>query len=434
MNIAQAANQKSNREAAYIEAIAAFYKHWQKADHRRRTIQFEKAMERLYRQFPNDKEAAVFYALALTASADPADKTFRNQKRAGSILNTLYAGQPDHPGIVHYLIHAYDSPELAELALEAARKYASVAPSSAHALHMPSHIFTRLGLWDECISSNIASVSSAQCYAKQTGIKGHWDEELHGLDYLVYSYLQKGDNTSAKQQVDYVRTITEVSPVNFKVAYAFAAIPSRYLLENKMWEEAANLKTHTANLKWEDYPWQKAIVNFTRLMGCLHTGKNNAARTEMDELKQLHSRLIEQKDAYKANQLLIQITTAEAWTKFKEGKNNEALQLMTTAADMEDKTEKHPVTPGEVIPAREFLGDLLLQMNMPEKALIAYEADLKKSRNRFNGLYGAALAAEKSGNLAKAAQYYKKLNEIASANAKRPELEKAKLYGKEKQS
>jgi tetratricopeptide (TPR) repeat protein len=435
VTIAQSLKQKSKRESDYIEAIAAFYKDWETTDHRTRTTRFEKAMEKIYSSFPNDKEAAIFYALALTASADPADKTYSNQKKAGSILNALYPGQPNHPGIVHYIIHAYDSPELAELGLDAARKYASVAPSSAHALHMPSHIFTRLGLWDECINSNLTAVSSAQCYAQQTGIKGHWDEELHGLDYLVYAYLQKGDNKSAKQQVDYVQTISDVSPINFKVAYAFAAIPSRYFLENKMWEEAANLKFHPANFPWNDYPWQKAIVHFTRLMGCVNTGKSNLAQTELKELNRLHNKLIEQKDAYKANEVQIQIKTAEAWMRFKEGKNNEALMLMNNAADMEDQREKHSVTPGEVIPAREFLADMLLQMKMPAKALTAYEAVLKKNRKRLNSLYSAAVAAEMSNNVEKANQYYKQLNEMAnSPNADMRRFEKVKLYMKEKNS
>jgi tetratricopeptide (TPR) repeat protein len=430
VTIAESVKQKSERESAYVEAIASFYKDWKKIDHRTRTIRFEKAMEKVYTQFPTDKEGAIFYALALTASADPEDKTFQNQKKAGSILKALYARYPNHPGIVHYIIHTYDFPELAELGLDAARKYASVAPSSAHALHMPSHIFTRLGLWNECIRSNFASVSSAQCYARQTGIKGHWDEELHGLDYLVYAYLQQGDNKSAKQQVDYVQTISEVSPVNFKVAYAFAAIPSRYFLENKMWEEAAGLTVHRANLQWEDFPWQKAIVHFARLMGLVNTGKMDLAKTELAEMNRLYNKLSEQKDAYKANQVQIQIKTAEAWMHLKQGRNEDALQLMNGAADMEDKTEKHPVTPGEVIPAREFLADMLLQMDQPEKALTAYEADLKKNRNRFNALYGAAIAAGKTGQFEKASQYYKQLKAIASPNATRPELEKIDLYKK----
>ncbi len=193
-------------------------------------------MENLYRQYPKDEEAGIFYALALNAAADPTDKTFTKQKKAGSILTALYPNEPNHPGIVHYIIHTYDSPELAGLALDAARKYASVAPSSAHALHMPSHIFTRLGLWDDCINSNLASMSSAQCYATAAGIKGHWEEELHALDYLMYGYLQKGQNNLAKHHWEYLKKIKEVTPFNFKVAYAFAAIPSRFLMENKLWK------------------------------------------------------------------------------------------------------------------------------------------------------------------------------------------------------
>lgn len=429
VSIAQSVKQKTKREAAYIDAIAAFYNDWEKADHFTRTKRFEKAMEKVYAEFPGDKEAAIFYALALTASADPSDKSFQNQKKAGSILNGLYAGQPNHPGIIHYLIHTYDFPELAGMALDVARKYASVAPSSAHALHMPSHIFTRLGFWDECISSNLASVASAQCYAQQTGIKGHWDEELHGLDYLVYAYLQKGDNEMAIRKVEYLQAISEVSPINFKVAYAFAAIPSRYLLENKMWEEAARLKIHPANFPWENFPWEKAIIHFTRLMGSVHLGQSKQAKVELDELKRLHNKLTNQKDSYKANQVQIQIKTAEAWMRFSEGKKEEARQLMSSAADLEDKSEKHPVTPGPVIPAREFLAEMLLQMNMPDEALIAFEAVLEKNRKRFNGLYGAAVAAEKTNKTEKAKDYYAQLYEMAgSPNTNRPEIEKVTLF------
>lgn len=429
IEIAQLVAKKSKREVEYIHAIASFYNDWDKVDHRTRCINFEKAMENLNTAYPNDKETGIFYALALTAAADPTDKSFAKQKKAGTILNTLYPGEPNHPGIVHYIIHTYDSPELAELALLAARKYASVAPSSAHALHMPSHIFTRLGLWGECITSNLASVSSAKCYAESAGIKGHWDEELHGMDYLVYAYLQKGENDLAKKQWDYLKTMNEVSPFNFKVAYAFAAIPSRYVLENKLWKEAANLQVHNENLPWENFQWQKAIIHFTRLMGSVHLGNMTSANVELQELNRIHNRLLEQKDSYKANQVQIQIKASEAWMKFKEGANDEALRLMNIAADMEDKTEKSPVTPGEVIPARELLGDMLLQMNKPQKALEAYEAGLKKHPNRFNGLYCAGLAAERSNNFEKANSYYQQLTGIANlTNSNRPELDAARLF------
>ena len=429
MGIARSLPQRSARESAYIDALSLFYADWDKKDHYTRCVSFEKAMERVYRDFPNDKEAAIFYALALNGAADPRDKYFVRQKKAGVLLNSLYPNEPDHPGIIHYIIHSYDYPELAAAALPAARKYASIAPSSAHAQHMPSHIFTRLGLWDECIHSNLVSTSSARCYAENTGMKGHWDEELHGMDYLVYAYLQKGDNIRAKEQCDYLATIQEVYPVNFKVAYAFAAIPARYVLENKMWEEAAGLRTYPANFPWGKFPWQKAIIHFTRVMGFVHLGDLDSARAGLKALATIHDTLISQKDDYKANQVQIQLKTAEAWILFKERKNDEALRSMSLAADMEDNTQKHPVTPCEVIPARELSGDLLLQMNRPQEALQAYEADLEKHPNRFNGLYGAGLSAQRSGDLKKANYYYRQLTDLAnSTGLKRPELETARLF------
>jgi tetratricopeptide (TPR) repeat protein len=422
-------SKKSERESGYIDAIASFYTNWETIGHLTRCRNFEKGMEKVYSSYPEDKEAAIFYALALCAAADPNDKSFSKQKKAGDILNALYREQPNHPGIVHYLIHAYDYPELAQEGLPAARRYASVAPSSAHALHMPSHIFTRLGLWDECIQSNIASVVSAQCYAQTAGIKGHWDEELHSLDYLVYAYLQKGENDSAKKQWDYLKTITEVSPVNFKVAYAFAAIPSRYLLENGMWKEAAGLEPTPIHFSWKNYPWQKAIVHFTRLMGSVHIGNLASAKEELKELNRIHDTLVRQKDGYKANQVAIQIKAGEAWMSLKEGKPGQAQELMQVAADMEDKTEKHPVTPGEVIPAREMLGDMLLQINKPGEALQAYESDLQKHPKRFNAVYGAALAAEKTGNVQRAKMYFQQLVEIAGhSQSTRPELKVANRF------
>jgi tetratricopeptide (TPR) repeat protein len=429
IEIANSIKNKSERESGYITAIGAFYRDWEKKDHPTRCIDFEKAMEQLHRTYPSDKEAAIFYALALDASADPTDKTYAHQKKAGAILTALYPGEPDHPGIIHYLIHTYDNPELAALALPSARKYARVAPSSAHALHMPSHIFTRLGLWDECISSNLESVSSAKCYATAAGIKGHWDEELHGLDYLVYAYLQKGDNAQAEAQLKYLDSINLVYPVNFKVAYAFAAIPSRYYLENRLWSGAATLPLHPTTFAWGKFPWQEAILHFARFMGVLHTGKTAAADAELKKLHQLHDTLEQQKDNYKSRQVAIQIKTAEAWSRFVSGDKTSGLQLMQLAADMEDSTEKHPVTPGSVLPARELLGDMYLEMRDHKNALHAYETVLKNCPNRFNSLYGAGLAAEKSGDRQKAASYYRQLTRIAdSSKSGRPELKAANTF------
>lgn len=420
---------KSMRESDYLEAIAAIYDQWESLDYKTRVLKFEKASEQVLKKFPDDNEAAIFYALALRASADPTDKTFANQRKSGKILEAIFAKEPNHPGIAHYIIHTYDYPELAELALPAARKYASIAAASAHAQHMPSHIFTRLGLWDESIQSNLNSISAAQCYAQNMNIKGHWDEELHGLDYLIYAYLQKANDDKAKEQMEYFKTIHEVFPKNFKDAYSFAAIPARYALERKNWIEAAQLELGPVDFPWEKFLWEKANVNFGRLLGSVHTNKLDAARIELWELKSIHEKLIEAKENRQANFVLIQIKASEGWIKLAEGKKAEAISLMSNAADMEDATEKDPVTPGEVIPARELLGDMYLEMGQFAKALEAYEADLKRHSKRFNGLYGAGLAAEKLGDNNKARLYYDQLIVTVDPSAKgRPELERVKKF------
>ena len=432
IELATTISNKTEREEAYINAIATYYNNWEKTDHRTRCLKFEAAMKDLHTAHPKDIEASIFYALALTAAADPSDKSYAKQRVAGKLLDALYDKYPDHPGIVHYIIHTFDTPELATLALNAANKYAAVAPSSAHALHMPSHIFTRLGLWDESIQSNYNSVTSAKCYAEAAGIKGHWDEELHGLDYLMYGYLQKGDNINAKKQVDYLKTITEVAPANSKVAYAFAAIPARYVIENKLWKEAANLTFHKANFNWENHPWEKAITHFARILGSINTGDLTAARLELKELQKAQNKLLAMNETFKANKVLVQVNAAEAWILFKEGKNDEAIQKMNAAADQEDKTGKHPVTPGDIIPARELLGDMLMKMNKPADAFTVYEASLKNTPNRFNSVYGAFISAKHSGNDFQAKAYSNQLLNISkTGNSGRPELITVKKFLKE---
>ncbi len=420
---------KSAKESGYIDAIGLFYKDWNKNDHHKRCIYFEKAMEQLHNKYPDDQEAAIFYALALDAAANPTDKTYANQKKAGDLLNALYKVAPNHPGIIHYIIHTYDYPGLATLALTAAKRYAAVAPSSSHALHMPSHIFTRLGLWDDDIHSNLQSIAAAQCYAESAHISGHWDEELHGMDYLVYAYLQKGENKLAEAQVKYLQTIKAVHPANFKVAYAFAAIPSRFLLENKQWKAAAALQVQPANFSWNQFPWQEAIIVFTRLLGNVNTGNVDAAKSAVIKLNQLRDTLLKQKDLYKAKAVDIQIKTGEAWIQFQFANKTKALNLMKLAADMEDSTEKHPVTPGEVLPARELLGDMLLKTKQNREALKAYEAVLSNDPNRFNSLYGAGLGAEKAGNTQKAIFYFKQLLSIVDIeNTERQEIVEARTF------
>ncbi len=430
--IAGSIQSKSPREAAYIDAIGLFYKDWHKTDHHTRCVNFSHAMEHLHGQYPDDHEAAIFYALSLDAAADPRDKSFVNQLKAGAILEKLAASEPNHPGIIHYIIHTYDYPGLAEKALPAAKRYAEVAPSSAHALHMPSHIFTRLGLWDDVINSNLKSVAAAQCYAEQSGVPGHWDEEFHGLDYLIYAYLQKGDNLHAKEEVDYLQGIDKISPVNFKVAYCYAAAPARYVLENKFWKDAAAIKP-CAVIDWRPFPWQEAIIHFTRLLGAGHTGLHEEALSEIDKLKSLRDTLAQQKDAYKVKEVEIQIKAGEAWMQFESGHKADAISIMKLAADMEDSTEKHPVTPGEVLPARELLGDMLAEAHQYKDALIAYEMVLLKSPNRFNSVYGAGVAAERMNDPATAGRYFKQLISIAGAtDHERPELAVARNFVRHK--
>lgn len=422
---------KSTRESDYIEAIGTIYDQWDSLDHHTRVVKFEKACEKIVEKYPDDTEAAIFYSLALDASANPADKSFHNQKKAGEILTTIFSNQPNHPGVAHYIIHTFDYPELAELALPTARKYAQIAPASAHAQHMPSHIFIRLGLWDESIKSDLNSISSAQCYAESMKMNGHWDEELHGLDYLVYAYLQQGNDKKALEQIEYLKKNEEVSPKNFKVAYSFAAMPTRYALERKDWNSAMNLELSPANFPWDKFLWEKANVNFGRLLGAVHSNKLEAAKNELKNLEQIHEALTQAKESYKANLVLIQIKSSQAWINFAEGQRKEALALMTDAANMEDATTKHPVTPGEVIPARELLADMYLASKESAKALEVYEADLKTHPNRFNGLYGAGLAAEKSGDRNKALKYYNQLLATTkSAESNRQELTAAQLFVK----
>lgn len=397
IKIARAIKNKTKRESAYIEAIAKFYENADQLDHRSRLLNFEKAMEAVYTSYPDDMEAKIFYALALNTAADLSDKTYTKQRKAFGLLNPIFQQNPLHPGIAHYIIHNMDNPELASLALPAARKYASIAPSSAHAQHMPSHIFIRLGLWDEGLKSNLDAVASAQCYAEKAQIEGHWDEELHGLDYLVYCYLQNKQDALAKQQLDYLQTIYEVTPSNFKVAYAFAAIPARYALERKDWKEAAELKIHPVNFPWKDFPWQKAIFHFARVLGNVHLNNVVAAEKELDTLKTLYDVLKDQKNkADEAAQVTVQVKAAEAWIEYKKGHNEKALELMEAAANSEDGTEKHPVTPGPVVPARELLGEMLLEMDQPSLAVGAFEQDLKLHANRRNGIIGLKTAKEKA--------------------------------------
>ncbi len=431
--LARSLESKDSRETDYLEAVATVFDDWTSTHHKTRLQKFETASEQLYKKYPGDTEAAIFYALALKAGADPTDKTFVKQRKAGKILSDLFSKQPDHPGVAHYIIHTFDSPELAELGLEAARKYASIAASSAHALHMPSHIFVRLGLWDEAANSNINSMEAAKCYAENQGMNAHWDEELHGLDYLVYAYLQQAKDEKAKEQLVYLDSMRTITPLTFKVAYSLAAVPTRYALETKNWQSAASLSLTPSEFPWGNFPWERSIISFGKVLGAVHTKNADLAQSALQELRNNHLELEKMKKTYEANQDQIQIMASEAWIALMQDKTDEAIRLMTAAADMEDATEKHPVTPCEVIPARELLADMYMELEYYDAALKAYETDLKRHAGRLNALVGASISSLKSGDKVKAKKYLEQIDTtIPLSDLSRPSVLGAKAFLKSK--
>ncbi|MGI9547818.1 MAG: tetratricopeptide repeat protein [Flavobacteriaceae bacterium] len=421
---------QGEREKDYLNAISTYYKDWENLDQPTRAKLYEKEMEKLYKKYADDNEAAVFYALALRASADRTDKTYENQKKSGEILEGLFKDEPNHPGIAHYIIHNYDYPELAHLALPTARRYAEIAPASSHAQHMPSHIFTRLGLWEESVHSNLNSANSARCYADARNMEGHWSNELHAMGYLVYAYLQQGDNTRAEEQYQYMKTMDKVYPSNIAaIAYPFAAIPARIALENHRWKAAADLEFHTSELQWEDFPWQSSLLHFTRAIGAVNLGDSEAVSKEVKTLEMLRQQILESGSEANANQVLIQIKIIQASEDFSNGKKEDGLALLKEAVAMEDVIGIHGITPGKLIPAREFLGNLLLSDQQAEEALAVFEKNLLVNPNRFNGIYGAAVASIQSGQPEKASKYFKQLLVLTEDSASnRPEIEEAKAF------
>ena len=422
-----------DKQRDYINAIDAFYTDWETIDHKTRAKRFEDKMEQIYLTYPDDIEAAIFYSLALYSTRDRVGKDYANEKKAGRILEGLFASNPNHPGIAHYIIHNYDNPVLAQKGLETARRYASIAPSSAHAQHMPSHIFTRLGIWQESINSNLQSSESARCYAEAAALTGSYFEELHSIDYLVYAYLQKGDNINAEQQYNLIKTRKTFYPANITaVIYPLTAVPARLALENRNWERAANLELQDIALNWEKFPWQEAIHHFAIAMGAVNMNDFDTVEQKIEILKSLHQNLIGQNDATKAiqiKQVEIQIKTSQAWLSFRKKEIESGLEFMNEAVEIERQTSKHPVTPGDVLPAIELLGDMLLELNRPKEALVAYEENLIGHPNRFNGIYGAAVAAKKSRNQEKATKYFNQLIKLTKdSNSGRLEIEEAKTF------
>lgn len=425
---------RTQRERDYIAAAEIFYKDSDKLDHRTRAFAYHDAMKRLYENNRTDQEAGVFYALTLIATGMMSnDKTYVREKQAAQILNRVLARQPQHPGVAHYLIHSYDYPALAQLALPAAHSYAKIAPASAHAQHMPSHIFIRMGLWQEAIGSNIAAESSARAFARRHNMAGAWDEQLHAMDYLAYAYLQRAQDKLAWGVLYELNRIQTVDPKNFKVAYAFAAIPARYALERRRWDEAAKLAlpANTVNMfPWQKFGWAEAHIHFARAIGFARSGDANSARREVEKLAALRDALVIGNGEYDwAKQVDIERQVGAAWLAFADGKHDEALKLMRAAADLDDETDKHPVTPGAILPAREQLGELLLELKQPAAALTEFETSLRTAPERFNGLYGAARAATLASDQKKARTYYAKLLTLTRhADSPRPEIAEAKAF------
>lgn len=423
---AEAVGSKTQRERDYIAAIGTFYKDSEKLDHRVRALAYKTAMEQLQARYPDDREAAVFYALVLLATAPPADKTYVNQQKAGAILEQVFLEQPEHPGVAHYIIHAYDYPPLAARALEAARRYAKIAPDSPHALHMPSHIFTRLGLWQESIDCNLASAASAE----KNNAPGN---ELHARDYMIYAYLQGGRDSEAKNALKAVLRGRPDDPQYMNWLYASGASPARYAVERHQWAEAAALPVPPNMFPRERYAWTEANLHFARSLGASRIGDIEAARKDLQQLASIREALLQEKNLYWADQVDIQREIAVAWITLAEGMREQALQQMRSAADHEDKTDKHNVTPGVILPARELLGEMLLELKMPAKAMIEFEAALHTAPNRFNALSGAAHAARLSGDNQKAKSYYGKLLATCDhADGDRPELQEARSVLAEK--
>ena len=386
---------------------------------RDRVAAYEKAMRNLSNKYPDDFEAQTFYALAVLAVgyATPTDTTLANQLKAAGILEKLWSKNPNHPGVAHYLIHLYDTPALAEKGLDAAKRYSQIAPAAPHAQHMPSHIFTRVGYWKESIGSNMEAARAAKA-------SNEAHDQLHAMDYLVYAYLQMGQDAKAKGVIDEMRGISGFTETFIAGPYALAVSPARYAVERGDWNAASQLAVRPSPLAHVE-----AMTHFARAFGAARSGKPDGAKADITKLAELREKLREAKDAYWAEQVDIQWQVATAWVLYAEGKHDDALKAMSAAADAEDKTEKHPVTPGVPTPARELYGAMLLERGMAKEALAAFEATLKKEPNRLGATLGAGAAAEKSGDSAKARQHFVAAIALTeNADPVRPQILQARAF------
>jgi len=411
---ARATGAKSERERGYIEAVGAYYDRFAERPHPARMRSLADAFEKLAKQYPDD-ETQIFSAIYLVSTQPPADKTFARALQGATILEVQFKKHPNHPGAAHYLIHAYDYPALAGKGLPAAKGYADIAPSAPHALHMPSHIFTRVGLWQESAATNRRAATTATSEAERS-------DRLHALDYLVYASLQLARDKDAAAALDEARQVSGAGATAIASAYSRAAIPARLAIERGLWQEAARLDDPDKGSP----PFTQAMRYFARALSAARSGNPAAAEKDLDQLRQIGETLKAAKNNYWATEVEVQRTAAEAWITFAKGDRDRGLTLMRAAADMEDKTEKHPVSPGRLIPARELLGDMLLESGRPADALVEYEASQTRDPKRFRGYWGAGQAAAQAGNKDKARLHFTQLVEMAGSGDARPELAKAR--------
>ena len=417
---AKTAKKITPRERRYVEAIAAYYADADTLDAKARAVNYEQAMAKVHEADPADTEATILYALAIDSTADPKDKTYAHQKQCGELLEPIFAKQPHHPGLAHYIIHCYDNPVLAQQGLTAARAYAKIAPSVPHAQHMPSHIFTRLGLWDESIASNTRGYEAGRAYEREMKMTRMWGETAHASDYKHYALIQQGRFADAQKIADMFKS-SQADNINVaQSAYGFANTFSRQTIDAGDWPAAASLPVQDSRQRDAD-----ANIYLARAMGSAHLGDVDATRKDVERLQAIENSL---SDPYWRGQAEIKRLEGQAWLAFAEGHHEDALRLAREAAAKEDATDKNPVTPGALRPAHEVVADLLMETKQYAEAAKEYETSLRTAPNRFHALYGAAQASELAGDLAGARKYYGQLLEVAAKGDKTPQLEAARKF------
>jgi tetratricopeptide (TPR) repeat protein len=407
---------KTERERAYIEAVAAYYQDFGSRPERERQVSRAKAYEALAQRFPKDDEAQIFSALYTAGTQTQADQTYAAYLKAAGVLGKMFKKYPNHPGVAHYLIHSYDAPPIAAKGLVAARRYATIAPAAPHALHMPSHIFTRVGAWEESAATNFRSMETARK-------NNDGDEAWHAYDYMVYAYLQLGQDAKARQSIDDAVKLTGMS-TRFVPFYPMASMPARYVFERGAWSEASKLQPPGST-----YPFVEAITYFARSVGAARDGDVASARKDAEQLESAHKALLAAKNTYWATEVEVQRLAVAGWIAQAKGNAEEGAKLMRASADLEDRNEKHIVTPGRILPARELLGDMLIEQKQAAAALKEFEASQVREPHRFRNYAGSAMAADAMGDRNKAAEYYAKLLDLSKkGGSNRPELTHAKAY------